>query len=90
MPNLTPGTYQTRNMRIARLTEQFSRPKRLTDGQVITITGYRGDLMKSDGKTVDTPQEWEDTLLSNTLGVIVRAGATEGVASEFDLVRKID
>lgn len=87
---LNCGSYQTRNVRIAQLTEPFSRSKKLSNGDLVTVTGYRGNLMKSDGKTVDSPQEWEDTLLPNTLGVFVRTGATEGVASEFDLVARID
>jgi len=86
---LKPGTYQTRNSRVARLTEPFSRTKKLGDDSVV-ITGYRGDLMKADGKTVDSQHEWEDTIMPRVLGVLVRAGATEGVANEFDLISRIE
>lgn len=87
---LTHGIYQTRNARIAVMYEPFSRDKLNGNGETVRVTGFRGHLMKADGKTPDSDHEWEDTLQPNTLGVLVRAGATEGVANEFDLVRRIE
>jgi hypothetical protein len=86
---LANGTYQTRNSRVAILTEPFMRMKKLPDDSEITVTGFRGQLLKADGKTPDSIYEWEDTEIPGTLGTLVRAG-TEGVANEFDLVHKID
>jgi len=86
---LKPGEYTTRNNRRVVLTEPFARSKKNGDGDAIVITGFRGQLMKADGKTVDSEHEWENTITPHTLGVFVRAGATEGVANEFDLIQRI-
>jgi hypothetical protein len=87
---LKSGSYRTRNSRIVVLSEAFQRTRKASDGSEIPVTGFRGALMKADGRTADTDHEWEDTQLPGTLGTLVRAGLTEGVANEFDLVQRIE
>lgn len=90
---LSKGSYRTRNSRIAVLNEPFARTRNIVENGVareLPVTGFRGSLMKADGRTPDSDHEWEDTQLPNTLGTLVRAGLTLGVANEFDLVQRIE
>lgn len=86
---LQPGRYETRNVRIVELTERFERDKPVAPGQVQRVTVWRGNLMKADGKTVDSQHEWEESNHPLTMGAFVSPGKADGVSNQFDLVRQL-
>lgn len=86
---LSPGKYITRSNRNVVLSEPFTREKARPDGTKVPVSGFKGTIMKADGITPDTPAEWEDTLLPNTLGVFFQPHAVEGQANPHDLVSRV-
>jgi len=87
--NLRPGRYQTRNVRIVELTDTFQREKPTGPGQTVTVTIWRGNLMKADGRTVDSMHEWEETNHPLTMGAYVSPSKADGVSNEFDLTTQL-
>ena len=88
MQNLQPGRYMTRNSRVAELQGSAQeREKKRLDGSTAPVRVWTGNLMRADGRTVESAHEWEETLLPNTIAAFVSAGRTEGVSSEFDLIQ---
>ena len=88
MQNLQPGRYMTRNSRVAELQGSAQeREKKRLDGSTAAVRVWTGNLMRADGRTVESAHEWEETLLPNTIAAFVSAGRTEGVSSEFDLIQ---
>lgn len=54
------------------------------------VTMWTGDLMKADGKTVDSQEHWDESNHPSMLGSFVSPGKAEGVANPLDLIRKIE
>jgi hypothetical protein len=46
----------------------------------------KGNLLKADGRTLDSTYEWQETTLPNTIASFINPSRTEGVAHEYDLV----
>ena len=86
---LEPGKYMTRNSRIVELREPFARTKPRPGAEDVHVSGFKGVLLKADGRTEDSSHEWENTGLPNTLGVFYQPHAVEGQASQFDLIQRI-
>lgn len=53
------------------------------------VTVWKGALLKADGKTTDTVQEWEESNNPMMLGAWCRPGKAEGIQTEFDLIAYI-
>lgn len=87
---LQQGTYETRNSRMVKLRspEQINRPA--ADGSQRMVTMWTGDLMKADGKTVDSQEHWDESNHPSMLGSFVSPGKAEGVANPLDLIRRIE
>lgn len=83
------GTYITRNGRQAILKSSESRPFQPTPGHSETKEVFKGDLMRSDGKSVDSEHEWIDTLRVGVLGEHVNQNSSFQTASEYDLIQRV-
>lgn len=87
---LQVGKYLTRNSRIALLRSSESVNKPAADRSERKVTVWIGDLMKSDGKTIDSEERWEESNHPSMIGSFCAPGKAEGVANPLDLIQQIE
>lgn len=84
-----PGSYITRNNRRVDLISSEPRSRTNANGEPETVTIFKGQLFRADGKSIDSEHEWIDTLRVGVLGEHVNQNSMFQTASEYDLVQKV-